>query len=557
MHSLWANQKHHNAKTERACQACVVPRRDLGNPKYDIKDREKLSRALGVVVPRYPNPLDEVAFDRVEGCGMDILHQSALNSGKKIMGFVMDALDPAGSEIVPDITSAGGRSALTGQQLWLVSSIVPFLLAPIFSSPDNLGRYVRTMVVTEVADRISVEPGTPAGKAAVCNAFQDLVKACSWSCFVVRSPSFTAEGLHVLQKSQQEQVKQATRVIGVALGTIHKGLHITRNVVVNGVVTNCNVGEAKNKELKASAPSASGRDNARHIWRATNDSLAIKALADGIEWTASGDLCRQTLREVFSVLPLAPALSDTPSAGRPWDRADWQSVVRGTLPTALQLEALYKVKLGCGREESGPLCNDDVCAFCWRGNSGLHNGSVTCFNHWGNAPEEASAGTGTLRGGPVKDAAEFGNKWMIQETSRANDVELYVDTSARRSGERRQAATTLGRIACFFEHQGNDSRHLVDGKVQEGGEWTIWVAVKEYVTVGMGQGRKVNYPTGCDVFYLRRSVQFFHASGIRSMVHMMHACATTGASSCCLLRGEGKKDEWRCTPTQSAHYLLN
>ncbi|CAM9285430.1 unnamed protein product [Ectocarpus sp. 13 AM-2016] len=439
MHSLWTNQKHHNAKTERACQACVVPRRDLGNPKYDIvknartadglredldrvaatekkQDRDKLSRALGVVVPRYPNPLDEVAFDRVEGCGMDILHQSALNSGKKIMGFVMEALDPAGSEIVrarlawrrmlppnvspiADITSAGGWSALTGQQLWLVSSIFPFLLAPIFSSSDNLGRYVRTMIVTEVADRISVDPGTPAGKAAVCNAFQALVKACSWSCFVVRSPSFTAEGLRVLQKSQEEQVKQATRVMGVALGTIHKGLHIARNVVVNGVVTNCNVGEAKNKELKASATSASGRDNARHIWRATNDSLAIKALADGIEWTASGwtgskwerrtvtagDLCRRTLQDVFSVLPLAPALADTLSAGRPWgyvewdedlvgteaprtgvDGTDWQSVLRETLPTALQLEALYKDKLGCGREESGPLCNDDVCAFCWR-----------------------------------------------------------------------------------------------------------------------------------------------------------------------------------------------
>ncbi|CAB1115091.1 unnamed protein product [Ectocarpus sp. CCAP 1310/34] len=226
MHSLWANQKHHNAKT--TCQACVVPRRDLGNPKYDIvknartadglkedldrvaatekkQDRVKLSRALGVVVPRYPNPLHEVAIDRVDGCGMDgtqmpqvhigrvadlvsqfsythkrdhiallicsqneqsdaritsqaacaLTGESALNSGKKIMGFVMDALDPTGTEVVrarfawrrmlppnvspiADITSAGGRSALTGQQLWLVASIFPFLLAPIFSSPDNL-----------------------------------------------------------------------------------------------------------------------------------------------------------------------------------------------------------------------------------------------------------------------------------------------------------------------------------------------------------------------------------------------------------------------------------
>ncbi|CBJ31050.1 hypothetical protein Esi_0230_0025 [Ectocarpus siliculosus] len=236
-----------------------------------------------------------------------LLTQSALNAGKKIMTFVLDALDSAVSEIVrgrfawrrmlpqnvlpmADITSAGGWAALTGQQLWLVSSIFPFLVAPIFSHPNLLDDYVRAMVVAEVADRIDVNSGTPAGKAAVCAAFQDLIKACSWSSFVVRSPSFTAEGLGTLQKSQidQVQVKQVTRVMGVALGSIHKGLHIAPNVVVNGVVTNCNVGEAKNKQQKASAPSASGRDNAEHMWRTTNDSLAMQALADGVEWTASG-----------------------------------------------------------------------------------------------------------------------------------------------------------------------------------------------------------------------------------------------------------------------------
>lgn len=63
------------------------------------------------------------------------------------------------------------------------------------------------MVVSEVADRLEVDAGTPTGKAAVCEAFQDLVKACSWSSFVVRSPSFTAEGLRTLQKSQMDQVR--------------------------------------------------------------------------------------------------------------------------------------------------------------------------------------------------------------------------------------------------------------------------------------------------------------------------------------------------------------
>lgn len=71
------------------------------------------------------------------------------------MGFVLEALEPAGNDIVrcrfawrrmlppdispfSDITSTGGWMSLTGQQLWLVSSVFPFLLAPVFASPDSL-----------------------------------------------------------------------------------------------------------------------------------------------------------------------------------------------------------------------------------------------------------------------------------------------------------------------------------------------------------------------------------------------------------------------------------
>lgn len=361
-----------------------------------------------------------------------------------------------------------------------------------------------------------------------------------------------------------------------------------------GVVTNCNVGEPKNKEQQASASSGSGRDNLEHMWRTTNDSLGIKSLADGVTWTArgwegrkwvdrtvtAGDLCRRTLQEVFSILPLAPDDSDSGAlrAGRPWGfvewdvelvgmdgvarsdadgaRDEWKTVVAATLPSAGGLVTLYKEKLGCGREETGEPCESGVCALCWQGRRHLHNGSVSCFNHWGNAPAEASAGTGTLRGGPVKDAAAFADTWMIQETSSADDVELYVDVDARRSGERGQTATTLGRIAYFFEHQGNDSRHPIDGEVQEG-EWTIWVAVQEYVTAGRGQSRKVDPETGCDVFTLRRSFKLFPASCIRSMVHMVHACARTGGSSCGLVRKEGEKDTWSCKTFHGARFLLN
>lgn len=88
--------------------------------------------------------------------------QSALIADERAMGFVMEALEAAGTEIVrgrfawrrmlppntsplPDITQPGGWAALTGQQLWLVSSIFPFLLAPVFASPDSLVSMVEVL----------------------------------------------------------------------------------------------------------------------------------------------------------------------------------------------------------------------------------------------------------------------------------------------------------------------------------------------------------------------------------------------------------------------------
>ncbi|CAN0293919.1 unnamed protein product [Ectocarpus sp. 6 AP-2014] len=110
----------------RHCQERAFSRWTEGGPGARCLHRKEAGAAEDVKSPgrgRAPvsKPLDEVTFDRVEGCGMD----SALNAGKKIMTFVLDALDSAGSEIVrgrfawrrmlppnvspmADITSAGG-----------------------------------------------------------------------------------------------------------------------------------------------------------------------------------------------------------------------------------------------------------------------------------------------------------------------------------------------------------------------------------------------------------------------------------------------------------------
>lgn len=256
--------------------------------------------------------------------------------------------------------------------------------------------------------------------------------------------------------------------------------------------------------------------------RCTNDALALKALADGVAWTAvgwdgrawvqkrveGGVLCQDILQSLFSILPLEPFRADdgtTRPAGRPrgfiqWkmdlvgggvsvpsgkDVPAWQTTVSETAPTATALVSLYKSKLGCNRNGEDNACASPTCAFCWRGRPGLTHGTVFCFNEWAVAPAEASAGTGTLRGGQVKEAADSPDTWLFSENSRGNDVEIYVDDSAKRAGRRGFRLTTLGRIAYCFDHQGND-RRIENAEERQEGEWTVWVAVQEFVTAGVG-----------------------------------------------------------------------
>ena len=76
-----------------------------------------------------------------------------------------------------------------------------------FAALRNLqSMYVRASVVAEVAARIGKDDATTADKTAVCEVFQGLMKAMSWSTFALRSPSFSPEGLRVLHESMKDQV---------------------------------------------------------------------------------------------------------------------------------------------------------------------------------------------------------------------------------------------------------------------------------------------------------------------------------------------------------------
>ena len=77
------------------------------------------------------------------------------------------------------------------------------------------------------------------------------------------------------------------------------------------------------------------------------------------------------------------------------------------------------------------------------------------------------------------------------------------------------------------------------------------------MTAAAGNKRKVDLVTGLDVFRMRASLTFCPASAIRCVVHMMHACSTTGASAYHLVDEGGKRPVWRCNLTGNSNYLLN
>lgn len=317
----------------------------------------------------------------------------------------------------------------------------------------------------------------------------------------------------------------------------------------------------------------------------------MKALVDGVQWKAqgwnkqewvwetveAGEGCREALDAIFKFIPMAPGCEEHDGkVGKPhgflkWKAklqeegrggtnpvpTPWQKAVFATMPNTEELQEIYDERLGCGRESGDARCARPTCSYCWRGSSyGLSHRDVTCFNHWVGASAEASAGTGVIRGGAVEAAHVSPREWALSRSTRGSDVELYMTDDARKAGARGVGRTTLGKVAYFFEHKGNDFGGLEDDEIEDG-LWTTWVAVLEYVTAGRGHSRRTDTATGCDEFKLRQTFSFFPASFIRRVVHVVHECHTKGANSCRLVGQESKRAEWRCCIKPGDTYLVN
>ncbi|CAM9108342.1 unnamed protein product, partial [Pylaiella littoralis] len=75
--------------------------------------------------------------------------------------------------------------------------------------------------------------------------------------------------------------------------------------------------------------------------------------------------------------------------------------------------------------------------------------------------------------------------------------------------------------------------------------FTAWVAIAEYVTAGVGNRRKVDAATRLNEFEMRQKLTFFPALAIRRVMHVMHACPTSGGGACGLVVEGRKRPRWR------------
>ncbi|CAM9163489.1 unnamed protein product [Ectocarpus sp. 12 AP-2014] len=241
----WSNVKHPSA--DIGCPRCKISKHELANPNYDFRaskrtaeegldasieyaskggtepERNLREKRQGVVIPKEPNPLKALTFDRLLQSPFDILHQDALASIRNLDHTHYHVLDPAGLELVAarlalrqllppnaspigEVTTDGGWSGITANQIWTLSSTLGLLFAPIFADGRTMGKYIRSAEIRAVREQLDANEGTTHGARKLYQGFRDLIQATSASTFMGRMGSYTDETLDDLEKRQRESM---------------------------------------------------------------------------------------------------------------------------------------------------------------------------------------------------------------------------------------------------------------------------------------------------------------------------------------------------------------
>ncbi|CAN0037184.1 unnamed protein product [Ectocarpus sp. 4 AP-2014] len=303
--------------------------------------------------------------------------------------------------------------------------------------------------------------------------------------------------------------------------------------------------------------------------------MAANAMMEGLAWKArrynkrdgwvvspvqGSDPCRQLLKT------LSDALSHSRKHGvcRPRVTVDWEMTI-GEHGAGLQatseaepdwilalalamrkeflLEDSYRTWYSCGRLHGvRSLCGNPRSPRCWKFRDlGLREDRISFSNNWTGAPAKVSGGSGTIRGGDVRDAEINSREWMVES---GTDVEMYSTRDALVSNKPGPAGTcSLARVAFFAKHVGNPPEG--EGTT---GETTLWVADAKYVSTGLGENQDIDAATGHPTMRRRKGLSFFPARAFRCVVHMCHKCLP---GKCKAVSKAGKAPVWR--HDQSGH----
>ena len=98
----------------------------------------------------------------------------------------------------------------------------------------------------------------------------------------------------------------------------------------------------------------------------------------------------------------------------------------------------------------------------------------------------------------------------------------------------------LARIMLFFDH----TPGITPPEVSREDHTVTWAVVLEYVTRGRGQDIETDNATMLPIFELRRTPRLYPADAVIQIVHMTHACTSTGTQICRLGEDEAGRPIW-------------
>lgn len=336
----------------------------------------------------------------------------------------------------------------------------------------------------------------------------------------------------------------------------------------------CNRGEAKHQELKRTMLTCSGRDGdvLRHFARYVNTSMALKALKgrsyylakvyrrhkgwEDVVIRSSAD-CAKAMDILDGVLPLGESIPDVPVGTTPHGGRTWSAILRqgrdnrsasasstlavgetppSIVPGAVALEEAYETWFSCDRQgrEDGVRCGSHRCPICWTvGNEGMSR-QIKCSN-W-DAYEDSdslSSGPVTIKGASFDCLYSDDVLREVLGDDGGTDVQMARD--ANRSGQH-----PLARIMLFFDH----TPGIPPPGVGHHEYAVTWAVVLEYVTRGKGQNIETDTATELPMYELRRTPKLYPADFVTQIVHMTHACTSSGSETCRLGENEAGRPIW-------------